>query len=154
MREKVAIVDDDASVRRSLKRLVEVAGFPVNVYGSGEDLLKDDLDEVACAVLDVNLGGISGIETGAVYRPNTPGHFGHLHYSGGLGRRSQASRGAWLHGLSAQANSRRRIDSRAPWLHRGNGPGTVSNVTGAARSANEDHAGLSVMEEFKAASVS
>jgi FixJ family two-component response regulator len=63
MREKVAIVDDDASVRRSLKRLVEVAGFRANVYGSGEDLLQDDLDEVACAVLDVNLGGISGIET-------------------------------------------------------------------------------------------
>jgi FixJ family two-component response regulator len=64
VREKVAIVDDEPSVRRSLKRLVEAAGFPAQAYGSGEELLNDGLDEVACAILDVNLGGMSGIETG------------------------------------------------------------------------------------------
>jgi FixJ family two-component response regulator len=63
MREKVAIGDDDPSVRRSLKRLVQVAGFRADVYGSGEDLLNDELDDVACAVLDGTPGGISDIET-------------------------------------------------------------------------------------------
>jgi len=63
MRQKIAIVDDDPSVRRSLKRVVEAAGFPAQAYGSGEELLNDGLDEVACAILDINLGGMSGIET-------------------------------------------------------------------------------------------
>jgi FixJ family two-component response regulator len=61
---KVVIVDDDPGVRRSLTRLVEVAGFPAQAYGSGEEFLNDGLDDVACALLDVNLGGMSGIETG------------------------------------------------------------------------------------------
>jgi FixJ family two-component response regulator len=64
MSGKVVIVDDDPSVRRSLTRLVEAAGFPAQAYGSGEELLNDGLDDVACALLDVNLGGMSGIETG------------------------------------------------------------------------------------------
>jgi FixJ family two-component response regulator len=63
MKEKVAIVDDEPGVRRALKRLVEASGFSTQVYGSGEDFLEDCLDDVACAVLDVNLGGISGLET-------------------------------------------------------------------------------------------
>jgi len=62
MRQKIAIVDDDPSVRRSLKRLVEAAGFPAQAYSSGEEFLNDGLDEVACAILDINLGGMSGIE--------------------------------------------------------------------------------------------
>src|SRR5512142_2611452 len=63
MKEKVAIVDDEPGVRRALKRLVEANGFTSQVYGSGEDFLKDGLEGIACAILDVNLGGMSGIET-------------------------------------------------------------------------------------------
>src|SRR3974377_369184 len=63
MREKVAIVDDEPGVRRALKRLVEANGFATQVYGSGEDLRADSLEGVTCAILDVNLGGMSGLET-------------------------------------------------------------------------------------------
>jgi FixJ family two-component response regulator len=63
MKEKVAIVDDEPGVRRALKRLVEANGFTSQVYGSGEDFLEDGLEGIACAILDVNLGGMSGIET-------------------------------------------------------------------------------------------
>ena len=63
MREKVAIVDDEPGVRRALKRLVEANGFATQVYGSGEDFLQDSLEGVTCAILDVNLGGMSGLET-------------------------------------------------------------------------------------------
>ena len=63
MREKVAIVDDEPGVRRALKRLVEANGFSTQVYGSGEDFLDDSLESVTCAILDVNLGGLSGLET-------------------------------------------------------------------------------------------
>ena len=63
MQEKVAIVDDEPGVRRALKRLVEANGFATQVYGSGEDFLADSLEGVTCAILDVNLGGLSGLET-------------------------------------------------------------------------------------------
>jgi FixJ family two-component response regulator len=63
MKEKVAIVDDEPGVRRALKRLVEASGFSTQVYGSGEDFLSDCLEDVACAILDVNLGGMSGLQT-------------------------------------------------------------------------------------------
>src|SRR3974390_2281480 len=63
MQEKVAIVDDEPGVRRALKRLVEANGFATQVYGSGEDFLADSLEGVTCAILDVNLGGMSGLET-------------------------------------------------------------------------------------------
>jgi len=63
MPEKVAIVDDEPGVRRALKRLVEANGFATQVYGSGEDFLQDSLEGVTCAILDVNLGGMSGLET-------------------------------------------------------------------------------------------
>ena len=63
MGKKVAIVDDEPGVRRALKRLVEANGFATQVYGSGEDFLQDSLEGVTCAILDVNLGGMSGLET-------------------------------------------------------------------------------------------
>ncbi len=63
LKEKVAIVDDEPGVRRALKRLVEASGFSTEVYGSGEDFLDGCLEGVACAILDINLGGISGLET-------------------------------------------------------------------------------------------
>ena len=63
MQEKVAIVDDEPGVRRALKRLVEANGFATQVYGSGEDFLADSLEGVTCAILDVNLGRMSGLET-------------------------------------------------------------------------------------------
>jgi len=64
MREKIAIVDDEPGVLRALKRLVEANGFTTQVYASGEDFICDSLEDVACAILDVNLGGMSGIEAG------------------------------------------------------------------------------------------
>ena len=63
MGTKVAIVDDEPGVRRALKRLVEANGFSTQVYDSGEEFLEDSLEGVACAILDVNLGGMSGLET-------------------------------------------------------------------------------------------
>ena len=59
----IAIVDDDASVRRALQRLVESAGYTVHVFASAREYL-DWLPqgEAACLVLDVHMNGMSGIE--------------------------------------------------------------------------------------------
>ena len=62
----VAIVDDDASMLRALQRSLALAGYRVKVFASAERYLAEvDAAEVACAVLDIQLGsGASGLELG------------------------------------------------------------------------------------------
>jgi FixJ family two-component response regulator len=60
----VAIVDDDPSVLKGLNRLLQTCGFKTEVFNSGEAFLeRENASEPACVVLDIHLGGISGIET-------------------------------------------------------------------------------------------
>ena len=59
----VAIVDDDDSLRRSLARLLRAAGLQPVTYLSAEALLEDhDHPHFDCLMLDIQLGGMSGIE--------------------------------------------------------------------------------------------
>ena len=59
----VSIVDDDPSVRRALQRLVESAGFAVETFASGRQLLDfGGLARTACLVIDVHLGDMIGFE--------------------------------------------------------------------------------------------
>jgi len=63
MRPLIGIVDDDVSFLRALERLVRAEGFAVTTFGSGEELLASDrLEQIACLVLDIHLGGLSGFE--------------------------------------------------------------------------------------------
>ncbi len=59
----IAIVDDDASVRRALQRLVESAGYTVQTFASAREFL-DWLPQgqAACLVLDVHMDGMSGFD--------------------------------------------------------------------------------------------
>ena len=60
----VAIVDDDPSVLKGLKRFLQTCGFRTEIFNSGEAFLeRENASEPACVVLDIHLGGISGIET-------------------------------------------------------------------------------------------
>jgi FixJ family two-component response regulator len=62
-RNKIAIIDDDPSILRGLKRLLDAFDFTTEVFSSAEAFLDcDHASNVACIVLDINLGGISGIE--------------------------------------------------------------------------------------------
>jgi len=59
----VYVVDDDESVRVSLKLLIESSGYPVITFESAEDLLHQSLkDSPACLVLDIHLPGMSGFD--------------------------------------------------------------------------------------------
>ncbi len=59
----VAIVDDDESVCRSLGRLLRASDFQPVTYPSAEAFLADTKHpRFDCLVLDIELGGISGIE--------------------------------------------------------------------------------------------
>jgi len=59
----IAIVDDDSSVRRSLHRLLQSAGYSVTTFASaGEFLDSLPRTRTACLVLDIQLDGMSGFE--------------------------------------------------------------------------------------------
>lgn len=60
---RVAIVDDDASVRRALARILVAAGLRVETFASAlEYLAARRSGAPACLVLDVHLGGMTGFE--------------------------------------------------------------------------------------------
>jgi FixJ family two-component response regulator len=59
----VAVIDDDASLCRSLARLLQLSGFQAITFQSAEEFLADPLrNHFACLLLDVQLGGMSGLE--------------------------------------------------------------------------------------------
>ena len=59
----IAIVDDDASVRRSLHRLIQAAGYPVETFGSAREFLEWlPRGRAACLVLDVHMRELSGFD--------------------------------------------------------------------------------------------
>jgi len=60
---KIAIVDDDESVRESLVGLVESVGYNVAFFSSAEEFLNlAHLDQFACLIFDVRLPGMSGLQ--------------------------------------------------------------------------------------------
>ncbi len=59
----IAVVEDDPSMLQGLSRLLSAHGFQVAKFASAESFL-DNLSQckAACLVVDIHLGGISGIE--------------------------------------------------------------------------------------------
>ena len=61
----VFLVDDDASVRKALTRLIKSAGYQVQAFASARDFLEHWAtadDGPACLVLDVRMPGLSGLD--------------------------------------------------------------------------------------------
>ncbi len=60
----VVVVDDDASVRRALQRLLRSVGCAVETYGTASDFLARPAASPvpSCLVLDVRLPGMSGLD--------------------------------------------------------------------------------------------
>ncbi|MGB7755103.1 MAG: response regulator [Salinisphaera sp.] len=59
----VALVDDDAQVRRGLSRLLHSGGYHVEAFESADAFLaREHYDDVGCVVLDLKMPGTSGIE--------------------------------------------------------------------------------------------
>lgn len=60
----VFVVDDDASVRRSLARLLKSAGYQVEMFPSALEFLASDRHHhsAACLVLDLRLPGLTGMD--------------------------------------------------------------------------------------------
>ena len=59
----VAIVDDDASVRKSTTRLIRSFGYRAEAFASGEEFLSSpEASRTACLVLDVRMPEMDGLE--------------------------------------------------------------------------------------------
>ena len=59
----VYIVDDDASVRDSVRMLLEASGFTVATFESALEFLAGDWQNISgCLVLDVRMDGLSGLD--------------------------------------------------------------------------------------------
>ena len=58
---KVYLIDDDASVRKSVARLLRIAGYQVEAYSSADEFLETcRMAEHGCIVLDLRMPGLSG----------------------------------------------------------------------------------------------
>jgi RNA polymerase sigma factor (sigma-70 family) len=60
----VYVIDDDSSVRRAIKRLIESVGLQVELFGSAQEFMsgKTRPGVPSCLVVDIRLPGISGLD--------------------------------------------------------------------------------------------
>ena len=62
-RRLICVVDDDASLRRSLRNLLTSAGFLVETFQSAEVFMQSvHRQNTGCMVLDLRMAGMSGLE--------------------------------------------------------------------------------------------
>jgi FixJ family two-component response regulator len=59
----VCVVDDDESLLRALRRLLDATGFRVETFSSAEEFLgSEHRTRADCLGLDVHLGGLGGLD--------------------------------------------------------------------------------------------
>ncbi len=59
----VFVIDDDASVRKSLSRLLRSAGYTAETFASAEEFLgREHFNGIGCLLLDVQMPGLSGMD--------------------------------------------------------------------------------------------
>ena len=96
----LALVDDEATIRTALARLLRLAGFEVSEFFSGERfLISLGLRYPDCVILDVHMPGLSGLDVQARLRAahiRIPVVFMTGAHDLALERVAQEAGGAWL----------------------------------------------------------
>jgi FixJ family two-component response regulator len=60
---RIAVVDDDESVRQGLANLINSVGYEAELYASAEEFLAcPEASEAACLALDLRMPGMGGLE--------------------------------------------------------------------------------------------
>jgi FixJ family two-component response regulator len=61
--EMVFVIDDDESIRESLKSLIRSVGLNVRTFASAQEFLESERPDIpACLILDVRMPGLSGLD--------------------------------------------------------------------------------------------
>ncbi len=69
----VAVIDDDASCRDALVRLLAASGQTVRTFSSAQEFLESpDCEEFSCVVSDLRMPGIDGLQLQAALRNRIP----------------------------------------------------------------------------------
>jgi DNA-binding response OmpR family regulator len=68
----VLVVDDSAVARRALAKKLREAGFSVREVHSSADAVDADLDDVGCAILDLDLGDGNGVDVARAFAASSP----------------------------------------------------------------------------------
>ncbi len=63
-RHVIAVLENDAVIRRAVASLLAAHGYATELYASAEDYLGVATSAARCLVVDIRLGDISGIELG------------------------------------------------------------------------------------------
>jgi FixJ family two-component response regulator len=59
----ISVVDDDESVRRTTKLLIESFGYRATAFESAETLLRrGQLNKTSCLVVDIQMPGMNGLQ--------------------------------------------------------------------------------------------
>jgi FixJ family two-component response regulator len=60
---RIAVVDDDQSVREAALNLFRSMGFPAQAFASAEEFLRSgSVEQTSCLVLDVQMPGMGGLK--------------------------------------------------------------------------------------------
>ena len=63
LKPTVFVIDDDASVRKSLSRLLRSAGYMAETFASAEEFLgREHFKGIGCLLLDVQMPGLTGMD--------------------------------------------------------------------------------------------
>ena len=62
LKPTVFVIDDDASIRKSLSRLLRSAGYTTETFASAEEFLgREYFNGIGCLLLDVQMSGLTGM---------------------------------------------------------------------------------------------
>src|SRR5271165_1810128 len=111
----IAIVEDDASFRRALERLLCASGFEAHTFSSAEEFLGSAVPEShACLILDIRLPGMSGFEL-FNYLTDSARPRPAIYHRAGRGQRAPTGVPDSQQRLLAQASCRRRAAGGRPF---------------------------------------
>jgi FixJ family two-component response regulator len=59
---RIAIIDDDRSVRKALRRLLAASGYEIDLFASAGEFLAQRVTALDCVISDLKMPGMGGLD--------------------------------------------------------------------------------------------